>query len=65
MATKDMKKLDVGGIVTTLQRILTYCKKMREIRAERAEFIEKTLSGEFKKEEDEVNEQLARYGFKI
>lgn len=60
--TRDFKKLDLGGILVTLWRILTDKKEIEKIRLE---FIQKTLDGELKKEEDEVNERLAKFGFKI
>ena len=59
---KDFKKLDLGGILVTLWRILNDKKEIEKIRWE---FIQKTLDGELKKEEDEVNERLAKFGFKI
>lgn len=60
--TKDFKKLDIGGIAVTIWRILTDKEKIRQIRNE---FINRTLSNEFQKEEDEINEKLARYGYSI
>lgn len=61
-ATKDFRKLDIGGIAVALWRLFTDTAKIRQIRAE---FIEKTLSDELKKEEDEINEKLAQYGYRI
>ena len=61
-ASKDFRKLDIGGIAVALWRLFTDTAKIRQIRAE---FIEKTLSDELKKEEDEINEKLAQYGYRI
>ena len=60
--TRNFKKLDIGGILVTLWRILNDKKEIEKIRLE---FIQKTLDNELKKEEDEVNERLARWGYKI
>lgn len=60
--SKNLTKLDIGGIAVALWRLFTDTSKMREIRAE---FIEKTLDNEFQKEEDEVNERLAKFGYHI
>lgn len=60
--TRNLKKLDFGGILVTLWRILNDKKEIEKIRWE---FIQKTLDGELKKKEDEVNEILAKYGYKI
>jgi len=60
--TGNFRKLDIGGILVTLWRILNDKKEIEKILWE---FIQKTLDGELKKEEDEVNEKLAQYGFKI
>ena len=60
--TGNFKKLDLGGIFVTLWRILNDRKEIEKIRWE---FIQKTLDGELKKEEDEVNQRLAKFGFKI
>lgn len=60
--TRDFKKFDLGGILVTLWRILNDKKEIEKIRLE---FIQKTLDDELKKEEDEVNERLAKFGFKI
>ena len=60
--TGNFKKLDIGGILVTLWRILNDKKEIEKIRLE---FIQKTLDNELKKEEDEVNEKLARWGYKI
>lgn len=60
--TEDFNRLDVGGIAVTLWRILTDTKRIMQLKTE---FIEKTLDGEYKKEEDEINQQLAKYGYSI
>ena len=60
--TGNLKSLDIGGIAVTLWRILT---DERAIRKLEMEFIEKTLEGELSKEEDEINQRLAKYGFQI
>ena len=60
--TRNFKKMDIGGILVTLHRILNDKKEIEKIRLE---FIQKTLDNELKKEEDEVNEKLARWGYKI
>lgn len=62
VGTNDYKRLDVGGILVTLWRILNDSKKIKEIKQE---FIERTLSNDLKKEEEEVNKQLAKWGFHI
>lgn len=59
-ATKDLTKLDVGGIIVTLWRILTDTKTIMKIKTE---FIEKTLMGELQAEEDKVNSELAKMGY--
>lgn len=58
--TDDFTKLDVGGIIVTLWRILTDSKTVLEIKKE---FIEKTLMGELQAEEDKVNSELAKMGY--
>ncbi len=60
--TKNFSKLDVGGILVTLWRILNDAKTIRKIKYE---FIERTISNDLKKEEDEVNQRLANWGFQI
>ncbi|MDY6290829.1 MAG: hypothetical protein SPL86_05010 [Succiniclasticum sp.] len=60
--TKNFKNLDVGGILVTLWRILNDAKTIRKIKYE---FIERTISNDLKKEEDEVNQRLANWGFYI
>lgn len=61
-ATRNVKKLDVGGILVTLWRILNDKEEIRKIKRE---FVLKTLDGELRKEEDEINQQLAKWGFSI
>lgn len=60
--TKDLNRLDVGGILVTLWRIFNDEKEMRKIEDE---FIQKILDDEFKQEEDEVKQDLAKLGFEI
>lgn len=60
--TKDLSRLDVGGILVTLWRILNDEKKIRKIEED---FIQKILDNEFKQEEDEVKQDLAKLGFEI
>lgn len=60
--TKNVKALDVGGILVTLWRILNDQKIIQEIQRE---FVIKTLEGQLDKEEAEVNQQLAKWGFSI
>lgn len=61
-ATGDMDRLDIGGIAVTLWRLLT---DVREINKIKHDFIRQSIDGAFQKEEDEVNERLARLGFEI
>lgn len=61
-ATRNVKKLDVGGILVTLWRLLNDKEEIRNIKRE---FVNKTLDGELQREEDEVNQQLAKWGFSI
>ena len=61
-ATRDFNRLDVGGIAVALFKLLTTPDKIREIKME---FIDKVLSNEYKKQEDEINQQLARFGYHI
>ena len=61
-ATGNIMKLDAGGIFVTLWRILNDSKIIHQIQLE---FINKTLDGEFRKEEAKVNQQLAKWGFSI
>lgn len=58
--TNDLTKLDIGGIAVAIWRLLNDREKIRKIRAE---FIDKTLSNAFQKEEDEIKEKLAQYGY--
>lgn len=60
--TGNVMKLDAGGIFVTLCRILNDSETIRKIKLE---FINKTLDGELQKEEDEVNQKLAKWGFSI
>ena len=60
--TGNFRKLDIGGILITLWRILNDKKEIEKIKYE---FVTKTLDNELKKEEDEVNQKLAKYGFKL
>ena len=61
-ATRNVKKLDVGGIMVTLWRLLNDKEEIRKIKRD---FVNMTLDGELKREEDEVNQQLAKWGFSI
>lgn len=56
----DMNHLDIGGIAVTLWRLLTDTKRIQQLKAE---FIERELDNDFKKEEDEIRQRLAVYGF--
>lgn len=58
--TDDYKKIDIGGIGVTLWRLINDSKKMQNIFSE---FIERTMSNDLQKQEDEVREQLARFGY--
>lgn len=58
--TGDFRKLDIGGVAVTIWRLLTDKEKIRKIRAE---FIDRTLSNEFQKEEDEIRQKLSRFGY--
>jgi hypothetical protein len=60
--TGNLRSLDIGGMLVTLWRILTDEKAIRKIEME---FIEKTLDGKLQKEQDEINQYLAKYGFQI
>jgi hypothetical protein len=62
MGTSNFTKLDVGGILITLWRIFNDEKIINKIKAD---FINKCLSNDLQKEEDEINEKLAKYGFSI
>ena len=61
-ATQDYNRLDVGGIAVALFKLLTTPSKIREIKME---FIDKVLSEEYKKQEDEINQKLAKFGYNI
>ncbi len=58
--TGDMNHLDIGGIAVTLWRVLTDRKRIKQIKAE---FIERELDNDFQKQEDEIKQRLAVYGF--
>lgn len=60
--TRDIKRLDVGGLLVTLWRLLTDRKRISELRTQ---FIQETLDGELKKEEDDVRERLACLGVSV
>lgn len=61
-ATGSIMKVDAGGLLVTLQRILSDGAEIRRIQLE---FINKALDGELRKEEDEINQRLAKWGFSI
>ena len=58
--TGDVNHLDIGGIAVALWRIFTDQKRIMEIKKE---FIERELDNDFKKQEDEIKQRLAVYGF--
>ena len=58
----NIKQLDVGGLIVTLHRIFSDTERIREIKAQ---FVNETLDGILKKEEDEVNNRLSAYGYSI
>ena len=60
--TGNVMKLDTGGILVTLWRILNDTERIQQIQLE---FIHKTLDDEFRKEENEINQKLANWGFSI
>lgn len=60
--TRDIKRLDVGGLLVTLWRILNDREKIRQIQAD---FVNQTLDNMLQKEEDEVNQQLSKWGFYV
>lgn len=60
--TGNIMNLDRGGLLVTLQRILNDSAEIKRIQLE---FIHKVLDGELSKEEDVINQQLAKWGFSI
>ena len=60
--TGNIMKLDAGGILVTLWRMLNDSERIRQIQLE---FINRTLDGELQTEEDEINQQLSKWGFSI
>ena len=58
--TGDMNHLDIGGIAVALWRVLTDQKKIKQIKAE---FIERELENDFRKQEDDIKQRLAVLGF--
>ena len=58
--TGDMNHLDIGGIAVTLWRVLTDRKRIKQIKAE---FIERELDNDFRKQEDDIKQRLAVLGF--
>ena len=62
VVTHGIIKPDVGGILTTLWRILNDGSKIKSLQIE---FIHKVLDDELRKEEDEINQRLAKWGFSI
>ena len=58
----SITKTDVGGIWLTLMQILNNHSMIRQIELD---FINRTLDNAFQKEEDEINQQLAKLGFSI
>lgn len=56
----DLNRLDVGGTAVAIWKVLTNEKKIREIKSE---FIKRELDNDFAKEEDEIKQRLAIYGF--
>ena len=60
--TRNPKNLDVGGLLITLWRIITDAEIIRKIQWD---FVNKTLDGELRKEEDEINQRLSKWGFSI
>lgn len=57
---KDWKKLDIGGLLITLWRLFTNARKINDIKLR---FVNNVLDNALKKEEDEVQEQMAKLGF--
>lgn len=60
--TGDMNRFDLGGYCTTLYELVTNTQKINEIKYQ---FMRQLIEGKLQKEEDEVNERLANYGFDI
>ncbi len=60
--TRDVKRIDIGGLAVTLYRLLNDREKINEIRLQ---FIQETLNGELTAKEDEVKERLAKLGVYI
>ncbi|WP_037356993.1 hypothetical protein [Selenomonas sp. FC4001] len=60
--TKNIKYLDVGGLMVTLWLFLNDRKKIQEIRRQ---FIRKTIEGELAKKEEKARERLARLGVDV
>lgn len=58
--TGDISRIDIGGIIVTLWRLLN---DRNEIARIKNEFIMKTLDNDLSKEEVEVNQRLAKLGF--
>ena len=56
----DMNHLDVGGIAAAIWKVLTNEKIIRKIKTE---FIKRELENDFEREEDEIRQELALYGF--
>ena len=59
VTTKDFKRLDIGGILVTLWRILTDREKIRQLREQ---FINDMLKGHYQRELDESIRELERLG---
>ena len=57
---KDWKKLDIGGLLITLWSLFTNARKINDIKLS---FVNNVLDNALKKEEDEVQEQMAKLGF--
>lgn len=58
--SNDYKKIDIGGLGVTLWRLINDREKIQAIFSD---FIERTLDNDLQKQEDEVREQLARFGY--
>lgn len=57
-----MEKLDIGGLLITLWSLFTNARKINDIKLS---FVNNVLDNALKKEEDEVQEQMAKLGFSI